>query len=299
MNVPVLSSAAEAWVIVAEEVSFTQAARRLHISQPALHAKIAKFVREVGVPLYKRDRSAIFLTEEGEAVAEFIRGLQQQRDDFAITASTSPPLRLIAGEGAYLYLLRPAIAEILGRANSGLSMSLGHGHKALSAVKRRRADVAIGVFDSDLLSDGLSIERIATYPQLVVYPSAHKLARARAVTLADLAKEPLVMPPSGHQHRVRLEQAFREQGLEPQTAVVAEGWELMTTFVALNVGCAVVHGYLPQRPGLSLSEVKDLPPVVYSAVTRDSSAEDPGIRRLVEAVRRTCPRPNGALTGTR
>lgn len=275
--------------MVAEERNFTRAARRLHISQPALHNKVAKFANEVGVTLYKREYPAIVLTEEGEAVAQFVRALQQQRDDFAIAVATPPPLRLIAGEGAYLYLLRAALEEMLGRASSGLSMAIGYGHPAISAVKRRRADVAIGVFDSDLLASDVAVEKVATYPQLAAYPSSHRLARARSVSLADLAEEMLVMPPPGHLHRVRLEEAFRQQGLEPRAAIVAEGWELMTTFVTLDVGCAVVHGYLPQRAGLVLGKIKDLAPVTYSAVMRKESAEDLRIRRLLETVRRTCP----------
>ena len=52
----------EAFVAFAERMSFTHAARDLHISQPALHVQIARLTEALGVRLYRREGRALVLT---------------------------------------------------------------------------------------------------------------------------------------------------------------------------------------------------------------------------------------------
>src|SRR6187551_504191 len=55
-------------VAVADEGSFTSAARSLHVSQPALSQSIAALEAEVGVPLFDRLGRTVRLTSAGEAL---------------------------------------------------------------------------------------------------------------------------------------------------------------------------------------------------------------------------------------
>lgn len=57
-----------AFVILAEERSFTRSARRMHLSQPGLSARIARLERSLGVRLVNRTTRTVELTAEGEAL---------------------------------------------------------------------------------------------------------------------------------------------------------------------------------------------------------------------------------------
>ena len=57
-----------AFVILAEERSFTRSARRLHLSQPGLSARIARLERALGVRLVNRTTRSVELTAEGQAL---------------------------------------------------------------------------------------------------------------------------------------------------------------------------------------------------------------------------------------
>jgi DNA-binding transcriptional LysR family regulator len=55
-----------AFVVLAEERSFTRSARRLHLSQPGLSARIARLERALGVRLVNRTTRSVELTAAGE-----------------------------------------------------------------------------------------------------------------------------------------------------------------------------------------------------------------------------------------
>src|SRR5262245_35183485 len=95
-----------------EDCNFTRAARRLHLSQPALHTKIANLSRSLGAPLYVRRGRQIQITETGKKVQRFARELAASAAAFEAeleSPGTSQSVSLSAGEGTYLYILGPAI----------------------------------------------------------------------------------------------------------------------------------------------------------------------------------------------
>ena len=284
--VPVLSDAAEAFVVFAAELNFTRAARHLYITQPALHEKIKKLAGEVGTPLYENRRGTLVLTREGRLLAEFVGDLQRQRDDFApqLHLERTEPIVVAAGEGAFLYLLGPVLREALKRPGPGLRLTLADAPSSLALVLDGRADIGVGVFAQ--LPTTLVVGDVAAVRQALACPAGHRLYDRRSVALADLAEESLIVPPVGHAHRDRLESALEAQGIALQAPVQAEGWEMIMQFVAIGAGCAVVHDYVTPRAGVRLVPVRDLPEVQYQAIARQASQEDAEVATLLTAIQR-------------
>src|ERR1700722_7526254 len=63
----------EAATAVAEELSFSRAARRLHLSQPAVTKQFAELEETLGVTLFFRDHHVVSLTDAGRAYIEEAR----------------------------------------------------------------------------------------------------------------------------------------------------------------------------------------------------------------------------------
>jgi LysR family transcriptional regulator, low CO2-responsive transcriptional regulator len=70
------------FIVFAEELSFTRAAARLHISQPAFHVQIRKLAETLGVTLYHRAGRGLALTAKGRELLAFARESRDETDAF-------------------------------------------------------------------------------------------------------------------------------------------------------------------------------------------------------------------------
>src|SRR5688500_20276051 len=92
-----------AFVTVEEEVTFTRAARRLHLSQPPLSKQVRQLERELGTTLFVRRPDGIELTRDGAMLLERAQATLTAIDDFQETTKSvsmlARPLRLGIGWG--------------------------------------------------------------------------------------------------------------------------------------------------------------------------------------------------------
>ena len=79
------------FVAVAEELNFTRAAERLHLSQPALSKQIRGLEATLRAQLFRRDRRQVELTAAGAALYEVARNLLQDWDDGSPWSATPSP----------------------------------------------------------------------------------------------------------------------------------------------------------------------------------------------------------------
>nr|WP_221374007.1 LysR family transcriptional regulator [Actinoplanes polyasparticus] len=279
----VSADALASFAVFADHLNFTRAAADLHISQPALHVKIRKLADELGRPLYHRDGRRLVLTADGEAVARFARShderLAQFLSEFAGATSTRPVV-LAAGQGAYLYLLGDTIRAMLAEEPTRLRLINCDHRQMITAVRSGQAHLGVSVLDA--LPDDLTVAELATFPQVLLAPAGHRLARRRRLTLRDLDGAALVVPPHQRPQRVLLERSLRAAGAGWTVAVEAEGWPLISHFAALGVGLAIVNGCVPTPPGLVAKPITDLPSVTYHVVHQPSAVHDPRVAALLQ-----------------
>jgi DNA-binding transcriptional LysR family regulator len=146
------------------------------------------------------------------------------------------------------------------------------------------------VFTLHVLPDDLVTVPIATYPQTLLMPAGHRLARKRGLRLADLAGAELIVPPPARPHRINLEQALTAAGIPWTIAVEAEGLPMTLDFASLGVGLAVVAGCVQPAPGLVARRITDLPLITFHAVHRPGALEDPRVADLLARIRSGIPR---------
>ncbi|MBM2614400.1 LysR family transcriptional regulator [Actinoplanes sp. LDG1-06] len=279
----VSADALASFAVFARHLNFTRAAEELRISQPALHVKVRKLSETLGRPLYHREGRRLTLTADGEAVARFAREHDERLAHFLSEFAGAPygrPVVLAAGQGAYLYLLGDTIRGMLADEPTRLRLINCDHRQMLAAVRSGRAHVGVSVLD--VLPDDLDALELATFPQVLFVPAGHRLARRRSVRLRDLNGESLVVPPHQRPQRVLLEQGLRSAGTEWTVAVEAEGWPLITHFVTLGVGLAIVNGCVPAPRGLVAKPVTDLPSVTYHVVHQPSATDDARVATLLE-----------------
>jgi DNA-binding transcriptional LysR family regulator len=187
-----------AFAIVAEELSFTRAAARMHVAQQALSATIRRLETDVGVTLFERSTRAVALTSSGHALLRRTRlALAQLASGLAEARRADRQLRgtLAIGvmAGAALELTEPLLAE-LARQLPGVKVTLDpHLYDDPSAgLRAGSSDVAL--LRPPLELRGLQTAPLFSEPRWAALSARHPLARRRSLSLAELRGATVIRP---------------------------------------------------------------------------------------------------------
>lgn len=103
------------FLAVAGEKSFTEAARKLGISQPAVSQNIAELEKGLGVKLFQRLRGETVLTPEGQVfVRHALRILDAAADaSLMFSAMDVASVRIAAAEDIYTYYILPSLKDFI------------------------------------------------------------------------------------------------------------------------------------------------------------------------------------------
>lgn len=275
----------EAFVVFAERLSFTRAARDLHISQPALHVQIARLADALGAPLYRRDGRALVLTPQGLdtlRLAREIRDRAHELTDVVRTGGSARPVVLAAGEGAYLYLLGEAISRFTARAVAPLRLLTHNAEGTLAALASGHAHLGVAGLHGP--PTGVDAEPLTEAPLTLAMPAGHPLARRRRIALADLEGARLIVPPDGRPLRSIVSAALLSAGVRWEVGVEAVGWPLTLHFVQLGVGLAIVNAICRMPPGVVSRPVPELASTHYWLLGKPRT---PAMEELARAIRLT------------
>jgi DNA-binding transcriptional LysR family regulator len=233
------------FVAVAEEGQFTRAASRVSVAQPAVSAQIRRLERELGEPLFHRDRRQVSLTVAGEALLPHARAAlaaaERGRDEIAsLRGMLHGRLRVgIAGP------VDRRFAEALGdfhRMHPAVEISLTqeHNEPLLEAVGNGDFDAAIVGVGAQPLPPRIRARVVATEPLVLAVRRDDPLGRRKSVTLAQLREHPIVTLVRGSGLRAVLENACRDAGFVPQ--ITAEAGELssLVELAGEGLGAAVL-----------------------------------------------------------
>lgn len=273
------------FIAFAETSSFTQAARGLHLSQPALHVQIRKLSEELGVALYIRNGRSLALTEAGRRVLAFAREERERAERLRadITGVARPTsVTLATGEGTLFYLLSGALRTFQQGKHGSLRVLTRDSGGAVAAVQLGEAQLAVTVLDE--APSGLVARKLARVGAAAILSKSHALARKRHLSVRDLRDEPIIAPGPGRPLRAALARAWAEQGLSWSPAVEANGWELMMRLAALGLGVAVVNDFCTPPPGTVRRPLVGLPTVQYQLVRardRPSNAAAEALERAI------------------
>ncbi|NYT62793.1 LysR family transcriptional regulator [Alcaligenaceae bacterium] len=230
------------FIVLAEELHFTRAAERLHIEQSPLSRSIKELEDELGVALFKRDRSGTSLTPAGEVYLLSLRRVFDSLDQAAVSAK--------AAAAGYRGMLRIAVSD--GAAEPRLATLLAHCREEDPEVEIHLFDVPLaeqlrglreGVFDAGFAhSCDTGNDIVAGFvwsdPLVVVMAARHPLLVHAQIPLDKLLRYPLVM---GHPYECEgyLQQIVKllsEVNAEPIVVGQASSLGMALTLVAAGYG---------------------------------------------------------------
>jgi DNA-binding transcriptional LysR family regulator len=236
------------FVAVAEELSFTRAAKRLGINQPPLSLQIQRLEKELGAKLFRRETRGVTLTDAGKLLLEEARVILRQVEKAQVgvrSQARGESGKLIVGSSAatYFHPLIPTIIREYGKRYPHVILAPQESNTALilARLSARQVDVAF-IWGPTNERDDLTIELIANEETLIVLPAGHALAKSASAPIAALEKETFVLyprefNPRGHDSII---EACKQAGFSPKLGQVAPHLISVMPLVSAGFGVSIV-----------------------------------------------------------
>ncbi len=234
----------EYFVVAAECGSVAQAAARLFVSQPSVSNAIRKLEGQFGVQLLVRHHAqGVSLTPVGQRILADARGLLRHARELQQGARAAGDV--VTGQlelGCFMTLapvFMPVIIMEFSERYPGVEIRLREGvqDELVAGLAAGRFELAL-LYDLEL-PESVEVEVLASFPPYALLPEGHPLAAREAVSLAELASEPMILldvPPSRN-YFIGL---FRAAGLEPRVAFSSPSVEMVRGLVARKRGYSLL-----------------------------------------------------------
>ncbi|AZD49420.1 LysR substrate-binding domain-containing protein [Pseudomonas chlororaphis] len=227
---------------VAREGSFTRAAARLFISQPAVTGHIKALEEHYQITLLRRTARRVELTEEGTKLAAITRALFGLAEEAQAMLEANRQLltgRLeVAADGPHLVM--PMLASLRERyPGITVNLRLGNAQETLAALLSEHADVA--VLTEVEARKGLHLQSLGESRICALVPQGHPwLAEPEGVRLERLDQVIMVLREPSSITRRTFDAACVQAGISPKVLLELDSREAVTEAVAAQLGVGVV-----------------------------------------------------------
>ena len=233
-----------------------RASEELHVTQPAISARMRLLEGELGVELFERigrgvraSKAGLLLLEEIPHILAAEAALRERLDEFRGLKQGS--LQIASIDAVSIYVL-PEIYLQFREAHPGIDLrvQVTDSSHVLHAVRELEAEVgflALPANPSQLREDP-DLEFRAIFEDVMVCVAApdHPLAKRRKVSLQDVASSPLVLYDRTSTTRAILNTVFERAGVQPNVAMETASPEAMKRLAQVGMGIAILPEALVQ-----------------------------------------------------
>jgi DNA-binding transcriptional LysR family regulator len=158
------------------------------------------------------------------------------------------------------------------------------GRDGLAMLRSDDVDFAVGSFLE--IPDDIDYRPLFSYDSVLIAAVDHPLARQRRVSIEDVARHPLILPPRHLSTWRVVDLVFEQHGLKYDVALEAGGWEVIKKYVELGLGVAIVssicltgHEKLTQ-----INVARYFPKRIYGVIVRKGKFLSPQAQRFLEVM---------------
>lgn len=228
---------------VARTGKFTRAAEITYRTQSALTQQIKKLEDELGCRLFERvGKRKLLLTPAGECFLAFAESVLARYDYLveeisAIKGQMKGKLSIAAPYTTLNQLLPPVLERYI-RLFPWVELSLLDRPQRGVIELVKNGDVDLGIATESMVPSTLEKKRWKMVESVLAVPRGHPLASAGPVTLEQIARYPLILPPRGgvYNNRRRLEALFHAHNLSYRVVMESSNVELSAVYVEMGLG---------------------------------------------------------------
>lgn len=279
---------------VVETRSVSKAANRLNLSQPTVSLQVQSLERDLDTTLFERRGPKIQLTFEGELLYDLARplveGLTTLHQEFDARRNNLErgKLAIAAGESTIHYVLPGAVQQFSSQ-HPGIALKLNNvtGQQGLEQLRARVVDFCVGPM-LDTPPD-IAFEPVVAFDPVLIAALGHPIARLKKVSLRDISRYPLILPPRHLSTWRQVEMVFQQRRLPYEVRLEMGGWEVIKRYVELGMGISIVMSVcLTGRERLEVIPVnRYFPKRVYGIVSLNTRTLSPQAREFIQTFKKT------------
>jgi DNA-binding transcriptional LysR family regulator len=293
------------FIAVAEELHFSRAAERLHVSQPPLSQQIKQLEEEVEVRLFERSKRWVRLTSAGRLFLEHARQVLMEVDGAVLAARQT-----IGGKGDRLsvactpwagYMAIPSILSRFSEEHPNIHLDIHtlNSMQQLHAVKARVIDVAFMWRSS--ADDDLQIDGLFAHPLVVALPVKHRFSARTYLSPRNLPGENYVTldPNVAPVYSQAVAEYCETAGVTLNEQYRADQPYAVIELVAAGAGFAIVplavREYADER--IVCRRLNPPPPELELTLVRARGVDSPAINALLDMALRIARQQRSLLAG--
>ncbi len=237
----------QAFIAVAKSKSFSKAALKLYLSQPALSKKISSLEKDLDCLLFERSRNGVKLTEHGRLLFAEAQGLEEKLTGIRfrlkhLHQSRAGHIRLSCSETVGAYYLPLWLGEYM-KENPEILITAKTSVTSLIVEAILSEEIDFGFFLAPESDPRIESFSLFEYEDVLIFPEGHPFAQRKQISLEEILKEKLLLPGTHTMTRKRIENALHKKGLSLQEAQEAGSVSVLKEFVRIGLGVGICPNY--------------------------------------------------------
>lgn len=228
----------------AREKSFTKAAAKLFLTQPAVSLQVKALETELGTKLFERRGKQVLLTDAGrlffersEEVLDLVSRVEQ--DIASLGELKTGRLRIGTSDTNCAYVL-PPVVKAFREMYPGIELRLTDRMSAEVVRLVFEGSVDFGLATLPVAESRVKADFLFVRDDVVICPVGHPLTQLSKVSLAEVVTYPMLMLEQGSTSRALLDRVLQEADLTAQVVMELGSIEVMKRFVEIGLGVALV-----------------------------------------------------------
>lgn len=237
----------KAFLAVAQDGSFSRAAEKLYLTQPAVSKQIQALEEALGMRLFDRVGRSILLTEAGNILRDHahivFQTLEEARETITqLRGLQRGHLRISAASTIGTYMLPQPLGELKAQF-PGIEISLAITNKARVVQQVLNHEVELGFVGPPVEPAELEREEYLLDELVLILAPTHRLAREESVGVAELAEEVFILREQGSGTREIMEEELGRVHVSLKKAMELGSTEAIKQAVAANLGVSIVSKF--------------------------------------------------------
>jgi len=220
--------------------SFTSAAKKLCITQPAVTAQIKTFEDQCNLKLFKKKGRSLYLSDEGSTLYEYTRRIFEYEKEVEDVIEEMRKLKRgtlrLGTSKAYARYFMPFLISSFHEAFPHIKVHLDEGSsmdilRSLVGLKNEVAVIAKVEEDSNVTFLPFKRDEL-----ILILAPTHSLSKKKSVSVEELVHEPMIMKEMGSGTRKQINDLFSRKGLTPNVLMETSNTEFIKQLVQRGEG---------------------------------------------------------------